>query len=114
MPMKRSRVDTEEELTLSVAIKQQQQQQKQSTAIQARVQEIAKESNPPKLGHFLDNCHYCKKHMPVGVEVYMYRDFCGFCSIGCREIQMSLDKLAKKQAKLAQKQSASISDKVDQ
>ncbi|XP_027086401.1 uncharacterized protein [Coffea arabica] len=112
MPMKRSRVDTEEELTLSVKIKQ--QQQKQSTEDQARVQEIAKESDPPRLGHFLDNCHYCKKHMPVGVEVYMYRDFCGFCSIRCREIQMSLDKLAKKQAKLAQRQSASISDKVDQ
>ncbi|CDP18218.1 unnamed protein product [Coffea canephora] len=110
MAMKRNRVDTTEELTASFATKQ--QQQKQPTEDQTRVK--AKESDPPKLGHFLDNCHYCKKHMPVGVKVHMYRDFCGFCSVGCREIQMALDNLAEKQAKLAQKQLPSCGDKVDQ
>lgn len=41
------------------------------------------------------------------------RDFCGFCSVGCRDIQISLDKLIEKQVELEEKQAAGCKDNAD-
>ncbi|CAI9107796.1 OLC1v1007242C1 [Oldenlandia corymbosa var. corymbosa] len=46
---------------------------------------------PPYMGEFWRNCHYCKKFIRDNEEVFMYRDFCGFCSTVCRDIQISID-----------------------
>ncbi|KAL3517598.1 hypothetical protein ACH5RR_020187 [Cinchona calisaya] len=105
--MKRNRVATEDDLTHLAATSRPQPPQRPpppSPQNQPKVQERAEGSIPWKLGDFLERCHYCKKYMPPGLEVYMYRDFCGFCSVGCRDIQISLDKLAAKQVALAEQQ----------
>ncbi|KAL3531319.1 hypothetical protein ACH5RR_010641 [Cinchona calisaya] len=91
-PMKRNRVGTEEELALMDRTKPEPPQN------QTKVQERAVANNRVKFGEFLQSCHYCKKNLPEGVEIFMYRDFCGFCSIACRDVQIAIDQLAEKKA----------------
>ncbi|KAI5680235.1 hypothetical protein M9H77_01462 [Catharanthus roseus] len=68
-----------------------------SSSSSSPVQESSGVTNKSKLGNFLEKCQYCQKKIPDGVEVFMYKDFSAFCSSGCRDIQISLDKLAERQ-----------------
>ncbi|KAL3644888.1 hypothetical protein CASFOL_010068 [Castilleja foliolosa] len=49
-----------------------------------------------KIGEFLKRCHYCKKRIAENEEVFMYGDFCGFCSTECRDHQITRDQSAMK------------------
>ncbi|CAI9761416.1 unnamed protein product [Fraxinus pennsylvanica] len=51
-----------------------------------------------KIGVFLERCYYCGKKIAKDSEVYMYSDFCAFCSVECRGLQIEQDQLAKKDA----------------
>ncbi|KAL2507755.1 uncharacterized protein Fot_31402 [Forsythia ovata] len=51
-----------------------------------------------KIGGFLEQCYYCKKTIAKDTEVYMYSDFCAFCSVECRDLQIEQDQLAEKDA----------------
>ncbi|KAK1293871.1 hypothetical protein QJS10_CPA16g01556 [Acorus calamus] len=48
-------------------------------------------SPSPCIGGFLDSCFLCKKRLPPGKDVYMYRGDRGFCSVECRCKQIFMD-----------------------
>ncbi|KAI3449665.1 hypothetical protein Pfo_006330 [Paulownia fortunei] len=52
------------------------------------------ESDQPKIGGFLERCHYCKKRIAQNSEVFMYSNLCAFCSSECRDFQITLDQSA--------------------
>ncbi|KAL8530567.1 hypothetical protein ACS0TY_007557 [Phlomoides rotata] len=49
-----------------------------------------------KIGGFLERCHYCKKRIAQDSEVFMYGNFCAFCSDACRDIVINMDQSAEK------------------
>lgn len=53
----------------------------------------ARESISGGLGDFLKYCYFCSKTIKQGEDVFMYRDYCAFCSEKCRDYQIELDKI---------------------
>ncbi|XP_063938678.1 FCS-Like Zinc finger 17 isoform X2 [Daucus carota subsp. sativus] len=60
--------------------------------------------NPPAceskfdgLGDFLKYCNFCRKEIPQDKDVFMYRDYCAYCSEQCRDYQIELDEWVEKQ-----------------
>jgi hypothetical protein len=45
--------------------------------------------------HFLDECSFCKRHLPEDKDIFMYRGDKAFCSVECRSQQMILDERSK-------------------
>ncbi|KAG0575827.1 hypothetical protein KC19_5G033900 [Ceratodon purpureus] len=45
--------------------------------------------------HFLDECSFCKRHLPKDKDIFMYRGDKAFCSVECRSQQMVLDERSK-------------------
>lgn len=56
------------------------------------------ESNFHTIGGFLENCYNCKKKISQNDDVFMYSDLRAFCTVGCRDSQIALDKEMEKQA----------------
>jgi len=46
--------------------------------------------------HFLHTCGLCKRRLPPGRDIYMYRGDTAFCSLECREQQMKQDERKEK------------------
>ncbi|KAL6179833.1 hypothetical protein ACLB2K_046504 [Fragaria x ananassa] len=53
--------------------------------------------------HFLRACGLCKRRLVPGRDIYMYRGDTAFCSLECRQQQMTLDERKDKCASLASK-----------
>ncbi|XP_047977896.1 FCS-Like Zinc finger 15-like [Salvia hispanica] len=64
-----------------------------SVATAAPVKLIKTAHAPPRNSGFLERCHYCNKRIAKNSDVFMYSDLCAFCSVECRDRQISLDKL---------------------
>ncbi|KFK44308.1 hypothetical protein AALP_AA1G241200 [Arabis alpina] len=47
-------------------------------------------------GDFLRSCSLCKRHLVPGRDIYMYRGDRGFCSLECRQKQITVDERKKK------------------
>lgn len=45
--------------------------------------------------HFLDECSFCKRHLPEDKDIFMYRGDKAFCSVECRSQQMLMDERSK-------------------
>jgi len=45
--------------------------------------------------HFLDECSFCKRHLPKDRDIFMYRGDKAFCSVECRSQQMLMDERSK-------------------
>lgn len=45
--------------------------------------------------HFLDQCSFCKRHLPKDKDIFMYRGDKAFCSVECRSQQMLMDERSK-------------------
>ncbi|GKA48380.1 FCS-Like zinc finger 6-like protein [Tanacetum coccineum] len=41
--------------------------------------------------HFLTACHFCKRRLITGRDIFMYRGDSAFCSFECRQQQISQD-----------------------
>ncbi|GKB74319.1 MARD1-like protein [Tanacetum coccineum] len=41
--------------------------------------------------HFLTACHFCKRRLITGRDIFMYRGDSSFCSFECRQQQISQD-----------------------
>lgn len=46
--------------------------------------------------HFLHTCGLCKRRLPPGRDIYMYRGDTAFCSLECREQQIKQDERKEK------------------
>ncbi|KAF9687289.1 hypothetical protein SADUNF_Sadunf02G0078100 [Salix dunnii] len=57
--------------------------------------------------HFLRACSLCKSRLTPGRDIYMYRGDNGFCSLECRQQQMSLDERKEKYSLVSKKDSVS-------
>ncbi|KAL8100784.1 FCS-Like Zinc finger 17-like isoform X2 [Apium graveolens] len=49
------------------------------------------------LGDFLKYCNFCSKTIPENKDVFMYRDYCAYCSEQCRDFQIEIDEMFQKQ-----------------
>nr|GEY29242.1 hypothetical protein [Tanacetum cinerariifolium] len=95
--------------------KQQQQQQQQPTydsfkTNQPTVSPINHRRNSAdhmEENHFLTACHFCKRRLITGRDIFMYRGDSAFCSLECREQQMSQDEKKNKHS-LSLKKSIAI------
>ncbi|XP_011027684.1 PREDICTED: uncharacterized protein LOC105127902 [Populus euphratica] len=57
--------------------------------------------------HFLRACSLCKRRLIPGRDIYMYRGDSAFCSLECRQQQMSLDERKEKGSLASKKESVS-------
>lgn len=57
----------------------------------------ARASKSGGLGDFLKNCNFCTKKIKQDEDVFMYRDYCAYCSEKCRGYQIELDEMVQKQ-----------------
>ncbi|KAI5597750.1 hypothetical protein BDE02_02G086400 [Populus trichocarpa] len=57
--------------------------------------------------HFLRACSLCKRRLIPGRDIYMYRGDSAFCSLECRQQQMSLDERKEKCSLASKKESIS-------
>ncbi|KAI3460006.1 hypothetical protein Pfo_016669 [Paulownia fortunei] len=56
--------------------------------------------------HFLRVCSLCKRRLIPGRDIYMYRGDSAFCSLECRQQQMTQDERKEKKCSLASKKEA--------
>ncbi|KAH6782405.1 hypothetical protein C2S51_007698 [Perilla frutescens var. frutescens] len=56
-----------------------------------------------KPSHFLRACSLCKRRLIPGRDIYMYRGDSAFCSLECRQHQMTQDERKEKCSSLASK-----------
>lgn len=49
------------------------------------------------LGDFLKYCNFCSKKIQQDKDVFMYRDYCAYCSEKCRGYQIEIDEMVQKQ-----------------
>ncbi|KAL3626077.1 hypothetical protein CASFOL_029626 [Castilleja foliolosa] len=50
-----------------------------------------------KFGGFLERCKFCTKRIAQSADVFMYGNLGAFCTVECREIQIAIDRMVKKQ-----------------
>lgn len=55
-------------------------------------------NKPVEPAHFLDACHLCKRRLSDGRDIYMYRGDTAFCSVECRQQQITMDERKEKSA----------------
>ncbi|GAB2282350.1 hypothetical protein Dimus_016895 [Dionaea muscipula] len=72
------------------------QNRRQILSLGSPLREFTDESdvrrNEEEIDDFLERCYYCKKKIRDDSEVFMYSNLRAFCTAGCREIQIALDK----------------------
>ncbi|KAJ7959047.1 Protein of unknown function (DUF581) [Quillaja saponaria] len=54
--------------------------------------------------NFLRSCSFCERRLVPGRDIYMYRGDSGFCSLECRQKQMSQDERKEKCSLASKKQ----------
>ncbi|KAK6940131.1 Zf-FLZ domain, partial [Dillenia turbinata] len=59
--------------------------------------------------HFLRACGLCKRRLTPGRDIYMYRGDTAFCSLECRQQQMTHDERKEKCSVASKKESAASS-----
>ncbi|ESQ34580.1 hypothetical protein EUTSA_v10008987mg [Eutrema salsugineum] len=52
--------------------------------------------NSTHAGEFLRSCSLCKRHLVPGRDIYMYRGDRAFCSLECRQQQITVDERKEK------------------
>lgn len=57
--------------------------------------------------HFLKACHLCKRRLIPGRDIFMYRGDSAFCSLECRQQQMTQDERKEKCSLASKKQISS-------
>ncbi|PIM98913.1 hypothetical protein CDL12_26000 [Handroanthus impetiginosus] len=57
--------------------------------------------------HFLSVCSLCKRSLIAGHDIYMYRGDSAFCSLECRQQQMTHDERKEKCSFVSKKEAAS-------
>jgi len=55
-------------------------------------------NKPIEPAHFLDACHLCNRRLSDGRDIYMYRGDTAFCSVECRQQQITMDERKEKSA----------------
>ncbi|KAK1352672.1 FLZ-type domain-containing protein [Heracleum sosnowskyi] len=53
----------------------------------------ARGSKSGGLGDFLKYCNFCNKKIKQDEDVFMYRDYCAYCSEKCRDYQIEIDEM---------------------
>ncbi|GLT51524.1 hypothetical protein SLA2020_249280 [Shorea laevis] len=51
--------------------------------------------------HFLDACSFCRKHLGLNSDIFMYRGNTPFCSKECRQEEIESDEAKEKSCKLS-------------